>query len=101
MFAAFFSGSNVGLTTAVYAYYAYLSSVQQPRGLEGVGMSIRAASLQPALDVGPQPAASAAGAFLREGPGAHPAVDGAAVPTGDPLDIARAEHLIDSGYTLG
>ncbi len=34
MFAAFFSGSNVGLTTAVYAYYAYLSSVRQPRDLE-------------------------------------------------------------------
>ena len=30
MFAAFFSGSNVALTTAVYAYYAYLSSVEQP-----------------------------------------------------------------------
>jgi len=64
-------------------------------------MSVRAASLQPAPDVGPQPASSAAGAFARERGRSHPAINGAAVPTGDPLDIARAEHLIDSGYTLG
>src|SRR5436309_12341764 len=63
-------------------------------------MSVRAASLQPALDVRPQPAASAASALLRKCPCAHPAVDGAAVPTDNPLDISRAQHLIDSAYTL-
>jgi len=59
-----------------------------------------ATALQPPLDIGPEPAASAARAFLREGPGAHPAVDGAAVAARDSFDIVGAQYLIYSSDPL-
>jgi hypothetical protein len=30
----------------------------------------------------------------------HPAIDRAAVPTGDPFDVARAQHLVNSRYAF-
>ena len=43
---------------------------------------------------------SAAGAFFWKCARSDSAVDGASVPPGDPLDIARTQHLIDTVYTL-
>jgi hypothetical protein len=59
--------------------------------------STRTITLEPALDVGSEPTSSASGAFCKKRSSTHPAIDGDAVPTGDPLDVTGAQDLIDSG----
>src|SRR6266513_193424 len=61
----------------------------------------RAIALKPPLDVGLEPAATAARALLGESSRAYPAVNSASVATGDSLDIMGcAQYLIHSSDPL-
>jgi hypothetical protein len=50
----------------------------------------------PCNQVRPKPASSAASALLRKCPCAHPTIDRATVPTGNPFDVAGTQHLVNT-----
>jgi hypothetical protein len=75
-------------------------------GASSTGRAVRKSSalpgsVQPALYVRSKPAPATTGALFWERTRTHPAIDGAAVRSGDSLHVARAEHLVNPSYGLG